>query len=52
MVVSNFSVLDKDGKERFFKESFLFADIKLDIVFKIPFLIISNTDINFQAQDL
>ena len=51
MVVSIFFVLDKDGRKRFFEESFLLANIKLDIVFKILFLTISNIDITFQAQN-
>ncbi len=52
MVVSTFSVLDKDGRERFFKENFLWADVMSDIVLGMPFLTISNADIDFQAQDL
>ncbi len=43
---------DKDGKERFFDESFPLADVKLDIVFRMSFLIMSNADIDFQVQDL
>ncbi len=49
IVVSTFSVSDKDGRERIFEESFLLADVKSDIVLKIAFLIMSNADINFQA---
>ncbi len=52
MIDFTFSVLDKDGRERFFEKSFLFANINLDIILKIPFLIINNTDIDFQAQNL
>lgn len=52
MVVSTFYVSNKDNKERFFEESFLLADIKPDIVFGMPFLNMSNTDIDFQARDL
>ena len=37
MVVSIFSVSDKDGRERFFEESFLLADVKLEIVFEMLF---------------
>ncbi len=43
---------DKDARERFFEESFLLADVKPDIVFGMPFLTMSNADVNFQAQDL
>ncbi len=52
MVVSIFSVSDQDGRERFFEESFLLADVCPDIVLGIPFLTISNADIDFQAWDL
>ncbi len=52
MVVSTFSVLDKDGRKRFFEESFLLADVRLDIVLKIPFLTMSNADVDFKARDL
>ncbi len=52
MVVSTFSVSDKDRKERFFEESFLLADVSPDIVLGMPFLTMSNTDVDFQARDL
>ncbi len=45
-------MLDKDGRERFFEESFLLADVKLDIVLRMPFLIMNNDDVDFQARDL
>ncbi len=52
MVVSIFSVSDKDDRERCFQESFLLADVKPDIILEIPFLTMSNADVDFQAQDL
>ncbi len=52
MVVSTFSVSDKDGKERSFEESFLLAVVRLDIVLGMPFLTMSNADVDFQAQNL
>ncbi len=52
MIVSTFSTSDKDDRDRFFKESFLLAEIKPDVVLGIPFLIMSNVDDDFQAQDL
>ncbi len=52
MIVSTFSMSDKDDRERFFEENFLLADVKLDIGFGIPFLTMSNIDIDFQARDL
>ncbi len=47
IVVFTFSVSDKEGRERFFEENFLLADIKSDIVLKISFLTMSNTDVDF-----
>ena len=47
MVVSIFSISDKDDREIFFKESVLLADVKLDVVLKMLFLTISNADVNF-----
>ncbi len=52
MVVSTFSVSDKDGRERFFEESFLLADVSPNVVLGMPFLTMSNTDVDFQARDL
>ncbi len=52
MVVSTFSISDKNRRERFFEESFLLANVRPDIVLRMPFLIISNADVNFQARDL
>ncbi len=52
MVVSTFSMLNKDGMERFFEESFLLADIRPDIVFGMLFLTMSNADVDFQSRDL
>ncbi len=49
MVVSICSISDKDGRERFFEESFLLADVKPDIVLGMPFLTMSNADVDFQA---
>lgn len=49
IVVSTFSVLDKDGKVRFSKKSFLLTNVKLDVVFEMHFLTMSNIDIDFKA---
>ncbi len=37
---------------RFFEESFLLANVKLDVFFKILFLIINNADVDFKVWDL
>ncbi len=52
MVVSIFSILNKDGRKRFFEESFLLIDVKSELVFEMLFLTMSNADIDFQARDL
>ncbi len=43
---------DKDTRERFFEERFLLADVKPDVILRMPFLIMNNADIDFQAWDL
>ena len=52
IVVSTFSMLDKDGREKFFEKNFLLADAKPNTVFEMLFLTMSNTDVDFQAWDL
>ncbi len=52
IVVSTFFVSNKYGRERFFEESFLLADVKSDIILGMPFLTMSNADVDFQARDL
>lgn len=38
---------DKNEKSQFFKETFLLADISMDIAFRIFFLILNNVKVNF-----
>ena len=52
IVVSTFSVFNKDGRKRFFKKNFLLADVNSDVVLGILFLTMSNANIDFHAQDL
>ncbi len=52
MIVFIFSISDKNGKERFFEENFLLADIKPDVIFGMFFITMNNADIDFQARDL
>lgn len=52
IVVSIYSKLDKDGRIMFFEKSFLLANVKLDIVFGMLFVIMSNVDISFKAWNL
>ncbi len=52
MIAAISSVSDKDGKERFFEENFLLAEVKPDVGLGMPFLTMSYTDIDFQSSDL
>ncbi len=45
-------MLNKDGRKRFFEEIFLLTDVKSDIMFGMFFLTMSNSDVDFQAQNL
>lgn len=45
-----FPIENKDRKCHFFKQTFLFADISMDVVFKILFLTLSNVEIEFNNQ--
>ena len=47
IVISIFLIIDKDEKVRFFKKIFLLANISLDMVCKISFLIFNNINIKF-----
>ena len=52
IVASIFSMSNKDSKKRFFEKNFLLADVNPDRVFEMPFLTMSNINIDFQAWDL
>ena len=52
IVVAAFSMTDKANQVRFFKETFLVANISPKIVFGMPFLILSGADIDFLDWDL
>lgn len=47
MIVSIFFISDKNGRERFFEEKFLLADVKPDVFLKMLFLTINNIDVDF-----
>ena len=47
----NFFISNKENKVRFFEERFLLTNVKLDKVFKIFFLMISNIYVDFKAQN-
>ena len=47
MVIADFQVEDKDGRSRFFQETFLVADTKFEVILGMPFLKLSNADVSF-----
>ena len=52
MVVAAFSVVDKANRVRFFEETFLVANVSPEVVLGMPFLTLSNADVDFSSQDL
>ena len=52
MVLANFQVEDKLGKTRFFQETFLLANISAEVVLGMPFLTLSNADVQFVEEEL
>ena len=52
MVLASFQMEDKLGRARFFQETFLLADIHMEVVLGMPFLTLSNADIQFLKQEL
>ncbi len=47
MVLASFSLQDSLGRVRFFEETFLLAEINIEMVLEIPFLSFSNADVKF-----
>ena len=45
IVLASFQVEDKLEKTRFFQETFLLADISMEVVLGMPFLTFSNADV-------
>ena len=52
MVISIFSVSNKDSRETFFKKSLIWTNVKPNVDFGMLFLNMNNVNIDFQAQDL
>ena len=52
IVVAAFSVVDKANRVRFFEETFLVANVSPKVVFGMPFLTLSNADVDFSGRDL
>ena len=47
MALTRFSVQDSLGRVRFFEETFLLADTSMEVVLGMPFLSLSNADVEF-----
>ncbi len=47
MALARFLIQDSLGKVRFFEETFLLADISMEVVLEMPFLSLSNVDVKF-----
>ena len=52
MVIAAFQVKDKLGRARFFQETFLLADTSIEVILEMPFLTLSNADIQFVEMEL
>ena len=52
MVVTAFSVEDRANRVRFFEETFLVANVSLEVVLEMPFLTLSGADVDFSGREL
>ena len=52
MVISAFSVMNKANQVKFFEKTFLVANVSLEIVLEILFLILSGANVNFYGRKL
>ena len=52
IVIAVFLVKNKANQVRFFKEIFLIVNVSLEVVFGMPFLILSGADIDFFGREL
>lgn len=47
MIFARFLVQDKKSKDRFFEETFLLANVNIEVVLGMPFFSFSNTNVDF-----
>lgn len=52
MVLISFQIENKLEKAQYFQETFLLANIGLEMVLKMPFATVSNSDVLFLEQKL
>ena len=51
MVIATFQVFNTFDGSRFFQETSLLADISMEVVLGMPFLIFSNADVQFAKKN-
>ena len=52
IVLAEFQVENKLGRAQFFQETFLLADISAEVVLGMPFLTLSNANVQFVEKEL
>lgn len=52
MAIALFQVVNKDGKSHFFQQTFLVANINMNVAFRISSFTLSNPRVNFNNQEL
>ena len=52
IILVAFSVIDQVNRVRFFKKTFLVANVSPDVVFRMLFLTLSSANINFPKRKL
>ena len=52
MVLASFQMKNKLGRPRFFQKTFLLANLSVKLVLRIPFLSLSNANIQFAQKKL
>ena len=52
IIIADFQVEDKANRPRFFQKTFLVADTQFEVILRMPFLKISNTDVSFDERTL
>ena len=52
IVVAVFLVVDKINRVKFFEVTFLVANVSLEVVFRMLFLILSSADVDFSSRKL
>lgn len=52
IVIANFSIQDKHGKDRFFEKTFLVANISMEVILSMAFLFLFDINIRFTKTEL